>query len=887
MNNLLEPFFHHARSTPNALAASDSTSEISYGSLLDNALRFYSQLSFYSFNTKHLAVYLPNGTEALSAIVSLLTAGLAYAVLDPQTPNDRNKQIADTGDFDYLITAEAYLEQAASFFPPDKILVYSDLIKNDPVAFELVRDVQPEDHSVLFFTSGSTGIPKCAVHTHLSIFNGLKDSLEILKVRKNDSFDMIAPLSFAASINVFIALQRGCPIHFFDVKRQGIHGYVKFLRERKISITVMTATVFRAVCRIVQTAGSGRFSSFRLVLMALKYARKYKSNTTQVRKSKIKAISEVVKVAGISNLPSLRLIYLVGEPVIPTDIELFKSITKNDAELLNVYGASETRTISIKRFLHSDTEVKKVSAGYPFGQNEVYIVDEKLQLLNNGEEGQIMISSPYLASEYYNNPKATSDSFIIHPTVGKMCYLTGDLGFISPQGELYQLGRVDSMVKVRGNRVDILDIENCLLKHPSVSAAAVVNKGNSFSDTLLAAYVVINDKITVGALREYIKTKVPDYMVPAFFVLKDSLPQTETGKTNRKQLAEEELNFNNIIETTNDISFESDPVYLTVKKIIMDELQLPRLSPHNCFFNDLGGDSILATSVISRIKDEMNIELPYFILYRYRTIDKLVAYIKLQGNKTITVDVLRKPASFYSPAIVFVAPVKGGAETYKFGLNSFPEHYGLFSLSYNITDDKTEKFHSLRYLTMQAAEVIEQINVQQIVLMGYSMGGLLAYEIATHVNQAKVQKIIMLDIPPAKYKRLNLLGILRNDLQLFAKNTRSRNHEARKVNTWHMLMCMYYLFSFTHKVKRFEMRQSTTMAEAAHLRFFRQMNHRKFKGDMLLFRTNDPIFKKSKYNWKKFVKGNIDTVPIHSNHFQLLHNDNIKLISSEIVKYIE
>ena len=621
--------------------------------------------------------------------------------------------------------------------------------------------------------------------------------------------------------------------------------------------------------------------------MAMKYALKNKSNTPRMEKNKIKAIGEVTKVAGLSSLPLLRMINLVGEPVIPTDIELFKSITKNNAELLNVYGASETLTISIKYFLHSDTDIKKVSAGHPFGQNEIFIVDNKLQLLNKDNEGQIMVSSPYLAKEYYNDPKATSESFIFHPAIGKMCYLTGDLGFISAQGELYQLGRIDSMVKVRGNRVDILDIENCLLKHPSVSAAAVVNKGNSFSDTLLAAYVVINGKITIGALKEYIKTKVPDYMVPAFFVVKDSLPQTETGKTDRKKLTEDPLNFNNIIEGTDDVSLESDPVYLRVKKIIMDELQLPRLSPQNCFFNDLGGDSILATSVISRIKDEMNIELPYFILYRYRTIEKLVAYIKRQGNKTVTVDVLRKPASFYSPAIVFVAPVKGGAETYKFGLNSFPDHYGLFSLSYNITDDKTEKFHSLRYLKVQAAEAIEQINVHQIVLMGYSMGGLLAYEIATQLDQTKVKKIIMLDIPPAKYKRLNLLGILWNDLHHFAKNTLSKKHEARRINTWHMLMCFYYLFSFSHKVKRFEMRQSTTMAEAAHLRLFRQMNHHKFNGNMLLFRTNDPIFIKSNYNWKKFVTGRIETVPIHSNHFQLLQNDNIEKITYEIVKAIE
>jgi acyl-coenzyme A synthetase/AMP-(fatty) acid ligase/thioesterase domain-containing protein/acyl carrier protein len=887
MNNLLEPFFQQARLTPSALAATDSSSEISYGALLDNALRFYSQLSHYSFNTRHVAVYLPNGTEALSAIVSLLTAGLAYAALDPETPSDRNKQIADTGDFDYLITSELFVERAASFFSPDKILVYSDLIKNDPVAFELVQDVQPEDHSVLFFTSGSTGIPKCAVHTHLSIFNGLKDSLEILKVRKNDSFDMIAPLSFAASINVFLALQRGCPIHFFDVKRQGIHGYVKFLRERKISITVMTATVFRAVCRIVQTAGSGRFSSVRLVLMALKYARKYKSGNTQVKKSKIKAISEIVKVAGISNLPLLRMVNLVGEPVVPADIELFKSITGKNAELLNVYGASETRTISIKNFKHSDTDVKKVSAGYPFGQNEVFIVDQDLQLLDKTEEGQIMVSSPYLASGYYNNPKASSDSFIIHPAIGKRCYLTGDLGYISDQGELYQLGRIDSMVKVRGNRVDIFDIENCLLNCPGVSEAVVVNKGNSFSEALLVAYVVVNKEITHGMLREYVKSKVPDYMVPVFFVIKDCLPQTNTGKIDRKQLAEEALNFNNIVESPQDASLESDPIYLKVKDIIMDELHLPRLSPQNCFFNDLGGDSILATTVISRIKDEMNIELPYFILYRYRTIDKLVAYIKLQGNKTVTLDVLRKPERFDSPVIVFVAPVKGGAETYKFGLNSFPEHYGLFSLSYNITDEKTEKFLSLRYLAEQAAEALGQISNQRIVLMGYSMGGLLAYEIATHLDPGKVQKIIMLDIPPAKYKRLNILGIMRNDLLLFVKNTRSKNSEARRVNTWHMLMCLYYLFSFSHKVKHFEKRKSTLMAEAAHLRFFRQMNHRKFYGDMLLFRTNDPIFSKSRYNWEKFVKGKIETVHIQSSHFQLLHNDNIEILSSEIVKAIE
>jgi acyl-coenzyme A synthetase/AMP-(fatty) acid ligase/thioesterase domain-containing protein len=832
-NNLLSSFFEIARQSPSSIAATDSSGEITFGQLFDNALRFYSPVSKLRFPHKKIAIFMPNGIEAFSALVSSLTAGLCYSALSPSSPVDRNELICKTGDFDYLLTNEELLPDAREFFKNENILTYQKLLKAKPADFSSIPDVEPPDGAIMFFTSGTTGIPKCVIQRHECFTFGPLTS----KIKASDHYDMIIPLSFGACFFIFETLCIGAKISFFDIQKNGIAAYAAFLKNEKITHSVMTVSVFRAVSKILENVGT---------------------------------------------LNSLKDLMLVGEPVQPSDIMIFRKITLPGATLAQTYGTSEARSISCNWFGHDGEIPKKLTAGIPHEDVTILILDESLSALPVGETGQIAVSSSALVNGYYNNPEATKNSFMIHPQTGTLTYLTGDNGYLSEDGYLYLIGRNDFVVKVRGMRVDIHEIEDCLLKHPNISDTVVVNKGDSFSEALLVAYYELKDSVNVSELRQYVASKLPVYMVPSFFVLKDKLPQTTTRKADRKKLTDEPLDYSVLLDSSEESQTESDPLYQKLKTIWMKELKIPRLSPNHCFFNDLGGDSILAVTILERIRTELGINLPYFILFRYRTLDRLTEYIHRNDSRVVSLEAFQQKATPESPVFICIPPVKGGADSYNFAINAFPKEYGLYVLTYNIVNDQNTEFYSLKELVECANEIIGKLGFNEVYLFGYSLGGMLAYEINSGLFSTQVKKLVLVDVPPAKKKKINLFQFIFSDLKLLTKNIPKAKWKMVKSNLNHFRMCTYYLFTNRNKIMQFEKKSHATMAEAAHLRFFRQFSPQSFEGDMLLIRSTDKQFNRLNFNWGKYVKGEVEVKKIESNHYDMLS----KNIMSEITKLI-
>jgi acyl-coenzyme A synthetase/AMP-(fatty) acid ligase/thioesterase domain-containing protein/acyl carrier protein len=836
-NNLLSCFFEVAKHSPDSVAVTDSKGEITFGQIFENALRFYSSITKLQFTHKRVAIFLPNGIEALSALVSTLTAGLCYSVLDPSTPIDRNELICKTVDFDYVLTNEEHLPVVRKFFKNENILIYHKLLKTKPAEFSSIPDVELSDGANMVFTSGSTGIPKVIIQPHrLFSFGPLKS-----RIKPGDHYDMIIPMSFGAGFFIFDALNLGAKISFFDIKNKGIVAYTAFLEEKKITKSVMTVSGFRAVSKILENGGK---------------------------------------------LNYLKELLLVGEPVQPSDIVIFREITLPGAFLAHTYGISEAGSVSSNWIGHDGEIPEKISVGRPDKEVTLLILDESLNSLPVGETGQIAISSPAVVNGYYNNPEATKKSFIIHPQNGELTYLTGDKGYISEDGFLYLLGRNDFVMKVRGNRVDIHEIEDCILKHPNVSDAVVVNKGDSFTESLLVAYCELKKSVSITELRQHVSSKLPGYMVPTFFVLKDKLPQTTTGKADRKKLTDEPLDYSALLDSSEESQAESDPLYQKLKAIWMHELKIPHLAPNHCFFNDLGGDSILAITVLERIRSELGINLPYFILFRYRTLDRLTEYIHRNDSKIVSLEAFQKRSTPGSPVFICVPPVKGGADSYNYAIEAFPKEYGLYVLTYNIVNDQNTEFYSLKELVECANEEIGKLGLNGVYVFGYSMGGLLSYEIITGLNSTKVKKLVLADVPPAKKKKINLFQFISSDLKLLVKNVSNGKWKLVKANLNHFRMSVYYLFSSGNSVMHFETKSHATMAEAAHLRFFRQFNPQPFEGDLLLIRSTGKKFKRFNFNWEKFVKGNIEVKQIRSNHHDMLNKNNMLKITKLIVESI-
>ena len=266
--------------------------------------------------------------------------------------------------------------------------------------------------------------------------------------------------------------------------------------------------------------------------------------------------------------------------------------------------------------------------GYPISNTKIYILDEYLQLLPVGIIGEIYVSGVGLARGYLNRPQLTTERFIDNPFGEGRLYKTGDKARYLPDGNIEYLGRIDNQVKIRGFRIELGEIESNINQHPEVKDIIVIARENQKQDKYLVAYIIPKDnqQIKVSKLREYLKEKLPDYMIPTAFVFLDSFPLTPNGKIDKKTLPEPDLSDyrEEYIVPTKDIEIKLANIW----QVLLD---VEKVGINDNFFN-LGGHSLLATQVLSRIRNQLDIEFPLRYLFEYPTIKSLSEYIIMLDN---------------------------------------------------------------------------------------------------------------------------------------------------------------------------------------------------------------------------------------------------------------
>jgi len=249
-----------------------------------------------------------------------------------------------------------------------------------------------------------------------------------------------------------------------------------------------------------------------------------------------------------------------------------------------------------------------------------------------GEVGEIAIRSRYLATGYWRQPELTLAKFIPDPSGGdKRTYLTGDQGCVASDGCLYHLGRNDFQIKIRGFRIDPAVIESAVLSYPEVNEAVVIGSADEFGIDRLIAYFTSNASAApkVEALRAHLKTSLPDYMIPSLFVQLEALPHTPNGKIDRRTLPKFTRN-RPLLDTP--YSTGRSPLEEQLVEMWANALGFDRVGVHDNFF-DLGGDSLAASRVISRVIQTFQLELPVKALFDSPTVAEMAALIKQNEAK--------------------------------------------------------------------------------------------------------------------------------------------------------------------------------------------------------------------------------------------------------------
>jgi acyl carrier protein len=272
--------------------------------------------------------------------------------------------------------------------------------------------------------------------------------------------------------------------------------------------------------------------------------------------------------------------------------------------------------------------------GRPITNTHMYILDKHLQPTPLGVPGELYIGGAGLARGYLNRPDLTAEKFIPNPfsdELGARLYKTGDLVRYLPDGNIEFLGRIDHQVKIRGFRIELGEIEAVLSHHPIVQEAVAVVREDRSGDKRLVAYVVPNQKSLpkIHELRNFLQQKLPDYMVPSAFVMLDALPLTPNGKVDRKALPAPDQTRPELEET---FVAPRTPIEQELTEIWADVLKLEKVGIYDSFFA-LGGHSLRATQIISRIHDAFQVELPLRCLFETSTIAGLAMAIEQAKEK--------------------------------------------------------------------------------------------------------------------------------------------------------------------------------------------------------------------------------------------------------------
>ena len=594
--SIAQRFEQQAQLFPNLPAVVDDNEELTYDSLNRRANRLaHAILDRQGPGDGQVALLLDHSTQAVAAILGVLKAGRCYVPLDSSYPRERAAQIIGHSQSSIIVADQANLS-AAHDITSDAVEVIlmpgPDSAGCDDNPGITIAPTQPAS---IFYTSGSTGIPKGVVQSQRVVLHMMMSLINKVGVCADDRVALLEPLGFSgATLPFFGAVLTGASLCIFDARGRGRAGLARWLDSQRVTIFFSVPTLFR---HFASGLGDGE------------------------------------------QLKDLRFLWLSGEVLPANDLALFREHFADDCILLNSYGSTEATTIT-GLFLDKTTEISSptVPVGWPIEDVQILLLDESGLPVKPGDVGEIAVQGRYLAEGYWQDPDLTHRAFQSDPNGGQdRIYPTGDVGRMLDENCLVSLGRKDNQVKVRGFRIEISEIESALRRHDAIGEVIVTPRDEGIGEMRLVAYLVAhaNSRPTVTAMRRFLAAKLPDYMIPSAFVFLDALPLLQaSGKVDRSALPDPpptrpELDAPFVAPRT---PFEKK---LTTQWC--EVLGLDQVGVHDNFF-DLGGHSLKAGQLIARVNQTFHVELPMRTVF-----DNPTVYVLAQAILTARPEVVDKP----------------------------------------------------------------------------------------------------------------------------------------------------------------------------------------------------------------------------------------------------
>jgi amino acid adenylation domain-containing protein len=609
-------FEEQVERTPDAIAVAYHDRQLTYRELNNRSNHLARYLQKRGVGPEVLVgICVERSVEMIVGLLGILKAGGAYLPLDPGYPKERLAFMLKDTQAPVLLTEESLWEKFVDVRAQDRAIPAvqnpKSKIQNqtvvcldkdwDAIAQESVdnpfSEVTRENLAYVIYTSGSTGKPKGVLVMHHNVARLFDSTSPWFHFNQDDVWTLFHSYAFDFSVwEIWGALLYGGRLEIVPhwVSRSPEQFY-DLLCKRRVTVLNQTPSAFR-----------------------------------QVMEAEQRDAQEL----------GLRLIIFGGEALEVQSLKpWFDRHGDQSPRLVNMYGITETTVHATYRPIKVQDLGERLGSpiGWRLPDLEVYILDPNCNPAPIGVAGELYIGGAGLARGYLNQPELTAEKFIPHPfsdQPGTRLYKTGDLARYLPDGNIEFLGRIDNQVKIRGFRIELGEVETVLSQHPVVRQSVVIVREDSPGDRRLVAYVVSSpDQVcTASELRNFLKEKLPEYMVPSAFVVLDAFPLTPNGKLDRKALPAPDQNRPALDET---FTAPRTPVEELLTQIWSDVLKVDKVSIHDNFF-DLGGHSLLATQLVSRVRDAFQMDIPLRTLFEKPTVEELAIAIMHHSRKQIS-----------------------------------------------------------------------------------------------------------------------------------------------------------------------------------------------------------------------------------------------------------
>jgi len=570
------------RHNPDAVALIGTASTFTYAELFLRASRLAAQVARHGAAPgRTIGLCLDRSPELIVSVLGIVQAGAAYVPIDPTYPTDRIAGMLEDAQPPVVITSKAHqhLFQGTAA----QVLLIDDIDLGNGPLFEGPCPAKPEDLLYVLFTSGSTGRPKGVAMHHAPLLNLIQWQLRTSVLKAGDRTLQFAPISFDVSFQeIFTTFAQGGTL-------------VLITDEDRLNSTQLLRKIIEA-----------RIDRIIVPFVALQY------------------LAEAVERTG--EVPSsLKEVFTSGEQlkITPAIAHLFKQLP--GCRFCNQYGPTEGHVVS-------ELELKGDPSTWPALPNigkaidnvKLYVLDEQMKPVPQGEEGELYLGGACVATGYIGRDDLTAERFLADPFIpGGRMYKTGDRAAELPNGEIDYKGRIDGQVKVRGYRIELGEVEVAMEQHPAVEQAVAAVREDRPGLKRLIGYYVAKSALSTNELRKHLASLLPDYMQPSAFVAVKELPRTPSGKIDRKALPAPDVKRPEL-----DVAYAAPQtaVQKTLANVWADLLAIDRVGIDDNFF-DLGGNSLLSIQCVAQLEGH-GLKLPIVKLYQHPTIRACASFLE-------------------------------------------------------------------------------------------------------------------------------------------------------------------------------------------------------------------------------------------------------------------